>query len=187
MKTIDLSHLCFKKSAASELILIGSFSPKEIEKEILTRGKKKEEFAFTNLDFDGVEYFLALKGFRIIPENKRKSKSATSNAIYIAESADKMDGLLLQYLPPQSRTSCHYHKGKTEAYHLVEGTAAILKKFPGRLCNIWHPFDLEAAEPHIVFPFEKHKVETDKFSSLTLLEIIGDPKGLSMDDHHYGE
>ncbi len=106
------------------------------------------------------------------------AKSSGSKAIYYARSMVKMDGLLLQYLPPQTITSKHYHTAKIETYHNLEGRCLI---------EVDGEDILLEQSSHKIPPNVVHQVRTEDDASLTLLEIIGDPNGLSMDDHHYVE
>jgi len=121
-------------------------------------------------------YLIGHKNFYFYPPEKRSAKSSTSQAIYVARSADKKDGLLLQFLPPNSHTSKHYHKLKTETYHVLEGTAFL--EVDGQSIELRH-------SAHIVFPNKVHTVYTKEEPALTLLLIQNDPEGLSMSDHNY--
>lgn len=136
-----------------------------------------EEFPFL---LQGLHsYVVGHKGFYIYPENKRKAKSPGSDAIYLARSEDKMEGLLLQMLPPHSKTSRHYHKTKTETFHAME--EGFLVNANGKSSG-FPPSTFVTIEPNVV-----HQLYTDYKPALTLLLVEGDPKGLSMDDHNYIE
>lgn len=160
--------------------LIGSFESKRLPRVMeATKKERKEklEFKVIGIDLAGIPYFLALRDFHMYDKNNQKAKSPNSEAIYIARSENKMDGLLLQYLPPNSKTSRHYHKHKTENYHLIAGKAKIETSVGNQT--------LEHATTHTIKPEVTHQVVTEKEPSLILLEILGDPEGLSMNDHNY--
>ncbi|MFC1697794.1 cupin domain-containing protein [Nanoarchaeota archaeon] len=106
--------------------------------------------------------------------NPKRSKSDKSEAIYLARNREK--GLLLQYLPPHSHTSIHYHKIRTEIYHIIEGTCIL---------NIDGNDILLSQGKYEVKPNMVHQVKTNQNPALTLIKIIGDPKGISLDDHFY--
>jgi len=155
-----------------EICLIGSFSRRRIEQ---IMSIDKQGFENLAIDFGGIEYFLALRGFHIYNPPK-KATSPGSQAIYLARSEDKMEGLLLQYLPPYSVTSQHSHQSKKEAFHLLAGQATI--KTPSV------EFVLREGCTRLVEQ-GSHQLRTNLQPALTLLEIVGDPKGLSMEDHNY--
>lgn len=123
------------------------------------------------------EYFIGLgDGFHIYRPPK-KATSPGSEAIYWARSKDKKRGLLLQLLRPHSSTSQHYHRAKTESFHLIAGRAELVadkKVLP-----------LEDGNTQTIQPGVIHQVRTESRPALTMMEIIGDPEGLSMKDHHY--
>ncbi len=106
----------------------------------------------------------------------RKSRSAGSKAVYLAEKNDGERSLLLQYMPADSITSKHYHKITIEIFHNLGGTCIVYRNgkelvLQGRSIEI--------------FPREIHQVKTRDSGALTLIEMIGNPNGLSMDDHFY--
>lgn len=108
--------------------------------------------------------------------SEQKSKSPGSKAIYFACNKKEMHGLLLQYMPSFSITSKHYHELTSETYHNLEGECILeIDGKPVKLKN----------STVTVQPYQVHQVRTKEQSALTLLSIHGDPKGLSMDDHHY--
>ncbi|RJO62298.1 hypothetical protein C4544_00430 [candidate division WS5 bacterium] len=130
----------------------------------------------TKIDLPEMNYYILSEDFHIY-NPFGSSNSSGSKAVYIARSADKFRGLLLQYLPPFSNTSNHYHKNKYEAYHCFAGNAKLL------IDAAEH--NLEIGKTVVVKPNQVHSVITDSDPCLTLLEITGDPKGLSMLDHNY--
>ena len=115
--------------------------------------------------------------YRNLDFTKSRKPSKGSNAIYLAEREEKKGGLLLQYLPPTSKTSRHYHKLTTERFHNLEGRCFI---------------DISGTEvvlkqsSCIVYPKMIHQVRTGELPALTVLEITGNSRGLSdMSDHYY--
>ncbi len=160
--------------------LIGSFEEKRLPRVMeatVKERKEKDNFTILEIDLADIPYFVALRDFEIYNKEKQKARSPNSQSVYLAISKNKMDGLLLQYLPPHSATSLHYHQFKTEAYHIIVGKATLM--------NHGKEIILERAKSELVYPHSVHQVITHDEPSLILLEIIGDPKGLSMDDHIY--
>lgn len=130
------------------------------------------------IDFNGTPCVIFYSEDLYFYPELRLANSPKSNARYYARSKNKMDGLLLQYLPPHSNTSKHYHEEKIEIYHNLEGICLIES---GHNKILLERCSYKVGKKII------HQVTTDETSSLTVLEIIGDPNGLSMDDHHYVE
>ena len=153
--------------------LIGSFDLGTIQ------GLVKTEPGFTTIsvDLNETKYYLALRGFHIY-QPMRKAHSAGSQAIYLGRSEDKREGLLLQYLPPESHTSRHKHEIRTEAYHSIAGEITLLTD-RGNLF-------MQPGATQVIQPNTFHQVQTNKQAAVTLLEIVNDPEGLSMGDHIYG-
>jgi len=157
--------------------LLGSFYSNKLEEVC----DEKKDFKCIGVDFGGFRYFLALKGFCVfekpIKSKSAKFKSSKSDALYIAESKDRKEGLLLQYLPIMGKTSKHCHKGKDEAFHLIEGQVEIVTPRKN--------FYFAEKNTEIIKKGVIHQLCARKSPALILLEIVGDPKGLSMDDHTY--
>ena len=118
----------------------------------------------------------------------RNALSTGSGAKYLARKKTETGGLLLQYLPPKSVTSKHYHEFRTEIFHNLEGKCTLefskinLEKSKGtpevkrkNLVNSTYE-----VEPKIV-----HQVKTADSAALTLLEMIG--KNTGMEDHIYAD
>jgi len=125
---------------------------------------------------------LATKGWHIYDPLKT-SNSKGSAAIYLARSEDKMNGLLLQYLPPHSRTSAHYHTVQTETYYLLLGKASI--ETPGATIVLNVPGRSQATIKPGTQSAATHSVITKDLPSLMVIQLVNCPGGLSMDDHHY--
>jgi len=138
---------------------------------------KRIDQSFEIVDFHGIPCCVMHRDLYFY-DPPLSAKSPGSKAVYYARSRVKINGLLLQHLPPQTITSRHYHEAKTETYYNLEGRCLIEVDGEDILldkCSYEIP-------PNVV-----HQVRTEDCASLTLLEIIGDPEGLSMDDHHYVE
>lgn len=156
-----------------EVEVIWSLNKAELHKKISDSGK---DFSMTDVDFGGVYYHLALRGFTVF-RSPVPARSAGSGALYIARRVVNMGGFLVQFLPPDSATSCHYHNLTNETYHLIAGKATIVAD--GKEVR------LKQGETHEIRPKTIHQVRTKVQSSIILIEIVGNPNGLSMDDHVY--
>ena len=111
----------------------------------------------------------------------RSSNSIKSQAKYLAY---HNDGLLLQYIPPNSGTSLHYHNRTVEHYFCLEGKCTLqlgTKENPLQK-NIF----LEK-NTFTVLPGEVHRVITDNTPVINFLIMQGCPKNLKMSDHFYVE
>lgn len=141
---------------------------------------KRDSVSKIVVDFDGDSIPIALRGFHIYDPPKT-SNSKSSNAIYYARSENKKDGLLLQYLSPNSSTSGHYHKIQTEAYFLLAGEAVI--KTACAEIFLKEPGISQA----VILPNENscHPLITSGKPAITLMQIKNCPGGLSMKDHYY--
>ncbi len=113
----------------------------------------------------GQEHLL-VKGFKVY-HPPIKSVSWGSKAVYLASFEDNDATLLVQFLPPWSTTSCHYHLPPAkEAYYLLAGKGYL--EIPGYLT-----YCLEKGSRAVVKPYEVHRYFTREMPALTLLEIIG--------------
>jgi mannose-6-phosphate isomerase-like protein (cupin superfamily) len=139
-------------------------------------GGKKNDYIFTEVIMVDRTIFLALRGFKIFSK-PRDARSDGSSAVYLASSIDKNDGFLLQYLPPHSQTSKHYHNFRKEAYHIFAGKATIVADDKKLV--------LENGNSQVTGPSVIHQIYTEKESSLILLEMIDEKPGLGMSDHIY--
>lgn len=111
-------------------------------------------------------------------KNIQLSCSNTSNAMYLGQSTDPLDGLVLQYMPPNSCTSRHYHKMRTEVYHSLAGK-----------CLLYADDEISRVNGNskIIPPDTVHQLWTGSSPSIILLEMQDDQKGISLDDHFYVE
>lgn len=154
--------------------LVGCKDRKTVER---VAEQKGGEFEIIYVDREGIQYFLALRGFTIFPYPGR-SGSPGSKALYLAQSRDPMEGLLVQLLPAHSVTSKHFHDDPVrEAYYTLVGSA-IVATSKGEI-----PIDPDRS--YVVTPYMWHQVQTGSVSSLTLLEIAGSPTGLIGLKHNY--
>jgi mannose-6-phosphate isomerase-like protein (cupin superfamily) len=120
---------------------------------------------------------LALRGFKVM-NPPRVAKSHGSNAVYLASGVNKSDGLLLQYLPPHSTTSVHYHAETSERFHLLAGNAVVSTPWGVE-------FDFASRRTITVDPFTVHQLRTREEDSLILLEMVFTSAGVGMSDHFY--
>lgn len=123
--------------------------------------------------------YIGVRGFKVM-KPPRPAKSHGSNAIYLASGIDKRDGLLLQYLPPHSTTSLHYHAATSEVFHLLAGSAMISTPWNENL-------DFAKRRSVTIKPFTVHQVRTESQDSLILLEMIFGSDIVGMNDHFYAD
>lgn len=132
---------------------------------------------FQRLDFpfgEG-EVTILSRGFHFFPKPK-PSLSATSGALYLGRSIEKARGWLLQLLPPDVRTSRHYHECKEERFINLAGSCVL--GLGDR--------EIDATSLDIVVkPLRVHYLRTSAQPALNVLIITGHPDPLSLADHHY--
>lgn len=87
---------------------------------------------------------------------------------------DDETGLLLQFIPPNSRTSYHYHKITREEHHNILGKH--------RLYSSNGEITLKGSSI-ILDPYNWHQILTLSNSSINT--ILMDPPGLGKSDHFY--
>jgi len=157
-------HACYPQSTM--IRLYGSFSSEALQQSI-----NEERHSLELVDVppdDGVEYFLALGGFTIHKPFKESDNSNNSDALYLAECDGEKDKWLLQYLPPNSMTSCHHHDGNIkEIFYSIAGKAML--RVPEKDLLLFGN-----GETHIVEPEITHEIHTGPRSALTLIHISGD-------------
>jgi len=154
-----------------EIELLTAIDPDDKDKLVL----KNTQLPLKVVDLDGRQCYIVHHSLYFYDEIQQ-AKSPTSQGRYIARSEDKSNGWLLQYLPPFSHTSKHYHGLKKEKYHGLEGECSL--EIDGKKVKL-------KGNVVTVQPGQIHQVKTTQQFALTLLIIQGDPKGLSMDDHNY--
>lgn len=119
---------------------------------------------------------LAHRGTLHVYDEPKRSLSTSSGAVYLARSADKDLGWLLQLLPPWAHTSRHHHALKTERFINLAGSC---------LMGVGEKEVVAVRSDQIVEPETSHYLRTLAEPALNLLIISGHPDPLSMDDHHY--
>ncbi len=120
---------------------------------------KKEEFKF-----NGTLYVIFFSSRLIYtPE---ESHSPGSKAIYLARGAgeDCREGFLIQFLPPYSVTSRHFHRREEETYYNLEGTCFLSVGEKEIILN---------QSTYSVKPLQIHQLRTEKWPALNLLWIKG--------------
>ena len=136
---------------------------------------KNLDLKFDSIDFNGTPCCVVHRNLKFYSEPK-KALSPGSNAKYIAHVEDRFVGLLLQYLPPKSATSKHYHKKRIEDFHNLEGKCVV--ECNDRQVLLAHG-DTSSTRVH---SFDIHQVKTTDSPALTLLEMLG---STDMKDHYY--
>lgn len=58
-------------------------------------------------------------------KSPKKSSTKSSNSLYLAYKEERNNYWLLQYLPPFSKTSNHYHKNIIEKHEVIAGECFI--------------------------------------------------------------
>jgi quercetin dioxygenase-like cupin family protein len=130
---------------------------------------------YRRFDFNGNPCCFIYKGDEF-DVSQRPSNSKGSQAIYLARKDNGNESYLLQLLPPYAVTSRHYHKITTENFHNLEGSCNIVIDGTNNQLN---------RGTMQVLPRQVHQVKTVESESLNLIEMLGNPRGLSMDDHFY--
>jgi len=122
---------------------------------------------------------MALLGFNVF-EGERHSRSAGSQAVYLAQSSDRTKGWLVQHLPAWARTSWHLHTKKTElvvnlAGSCFRGQGVETETVPVVGCS------------YLVLPTQWHFLCTEDSPAINLL-MIADHDGedpLNTTDYTY--
>ena len=120
---------------------------------------------------------LNLQGFKI-PDAPKAAKSKGSQALYLASAKGNGSTLLLQYLPPNAKTSLHYHAHTRETFHVLEGSAKLFTPW-----GIEVP--LEKGDSVTNNEFVPHQVVTHESAAIILIEMITQESGVGMQDHFY--
>ncbi|MBU0907673.1 MAG: hypothetical protein KKD18_00070 [Nanoarchaeota archaeon] len=95
-------------------------------------------------------------------DKPRRSSSKESNSVYFGWNRQKDKTTALQYLPPNSKTSKHFHKKLEEEYHVLAGKCTVLKG--NKQIKLTKKLRIRKKEPH--------QLKTGKEGCLMLLEII---------------
>jgi len=139
------------------------------------RDIQRAGFPHTQISFAGEPCYIVCNGLRL-HARPRVSNSSGSEAIYLGEWDNGEHSYLLQQMPPNAVTSRHYHGITTERFHNLSGQCFI---------EVHGTHKVLSGETLQVDPFKIHQVRTGAQPSLNLIEMLGNPNGLSMDDHHY--
>ncbi len=114
----------------------------------------------------------------LVYREPRTSASATSAALYLAESRDQRLGWLLQLLPAKLSTSWHHHERRHEVVFNLAGSCR-LGVDPSKA-------EQSITRRHVVLPpGTKHYLVAGLTAAINLLVITGHPEPLSWQDHHY--
>ena len=142
----------------------------------MLKNVRKSGLPYQIFDFFGEPIYIICNGLNL--DVPRKSSSLGSQAIYLIRKDAGIHSHLLQLMPPRSVTSRHYHRITTEYFHNLRGECTIEVNGEDRIisgCILQ------------VNKFETHQVKTGDRASLNLIEMIGNPAGLSMNDHYYSQ
>jgi|GEM_PF-2133472 len=162
-----------------DIEIVSSFSKQQLDAMCHSmNGKLPDEWQKISFKFGALEYFVAVRGMQLYQDPlASRSASKGSQAVYYGTRTTAKCTYLLQYLPPHSSTSRHYHEGVREFFHILEGAALIY--IGGRM------YTTESSNTVMVPPGLTHCVTTEDMPSLTLLVMDGQTSGFSCDDHHY--
>ena len=119
----------------------------------------------------------------LFSEDERGSRSSDqgSAAIYLAWREYNGSSMLLQVLPPHSRTSCHYHRDTEEVFQCLAGTCTVgtcSRTADSRGTKVLHP-----GMPYTVPANTIHQMWTDDAPAVNFLDMRGLPRATKMDDH----
>jgi len=150
------------------------------------RGFVSNGLSAAPVSFNGGVYGLIHNGF-MFPEKPEVSHSRDrvtgtllSHALYIAKKFPRQGlAFVLQYLPPYSHTSRHYHRETTEIYHSLAGSCTVFRN--------GSPTALSGAQSLPIYTEVIHQARTTSQPSLMLLEIRGAGNPLEGDHHHVAQ
>lgn len=168
-----------KAAVYQDLELVSSFNERKVEEQCrMLNGNHPDDWQHITLQFNGCEYFVAARGIELFqkPRQSRSSQKG-SRALYFGVTQNSKRSYLLQYLPPYSPTSSHYHNGIQESFFVIEGS--VLISIGGRTYTAL-PTNALTTPCKVA-----HSLLTEELPSLTLILMDGSDKGFSSDDHHY--
>jgi len=161
----------FRGPGLAELQIASAVMPNDEFREMATAAG----LSVVERRLDDVTYAIAHREDLIFYEEPMRSRSEDSGAIYLAERDDGVRSLWLQYLPPFTLTSRHFHRLTEEEFHGLEGRC-VIEASNGNIvlenCSV------------LIRPGTIHQLRTEETPSLALLEMRN-PQGLNMDDHFY--
>ena len=128
---------------------------------------------------DGANYVVYYSKGMTFRDPPTSSGSPNSSAIYFI--FDDKTGLLLQLIPPNSKTSCNYHKKGSERFYSLLGDCDICscngKKDSHNIHNLnGNTFTVESNHYHQLSTLSK-----------SAINIVLMPPGSGMSDHHYSK
>lgn len=167
-------------------IAIGSFDEQQVVQAMLQKTIEMMTNLGSQILFEKIKieiwerpYWLALQvgpqQFTIFDSPlESRSKGNGSNAVYYAASGKW--GLLIQYIPPNSRTSAHDHlkSGWIETNHPLAGRAKLYT-YENRQQQVTHHLTIANPISPVIEPCVLHQICTENQSLLNIIEIIGDP------------
>ncbi|HDZ54545.1 MAG TPA: hypothetical protein ENI19_02190 [Candidatus Nealsonbacteria bacterium] len=160
-----------------EIRVAQAMSQKTIE--MMTNSGSQLLFKKIKIEIRERTYWLALQiepqGFIIFdPPLESRSKKQKSNAVYYA--ASEKWGLLVQYIPPDSRTSSHDHSKSRwiETNHPLIGGAKLCTSENRQQQLTYHLTMANPISP-VITPRVIHQISTDDQPLLNIIEITGDP------------
>lgn len=117
------------------------------------------------------------------------SPSPTSEARYHLQYSAPNCGILWQDLtcmPGQhyGQTSSHWHTEQYEQWLVLGGIGTLLTRQRDQLIDRWQTTPMRHGDRLTVLPNTEHQIRTTS-GLRTFLVMTGDPKGFSLDDHHY--
>lgn len=127
---------------------------------------------------DGIPYFLYHDRNIEILNPPRKGSEGSAAKYYIW---DNETGLLLQYIPTNSSTSCNFHTKGPEKFYNIEGDCRVC------VCRVNNHYEGDKTlrkESLTVSPYHSHKLHS---SSESVINIILMPPGVGTSDHNYPE
>jgi len=160
-------------NSLEEVLFASTFNhDQQLGDAVLKKGLHFRELLFGNKSLTVISLFKFYK-------NIKKAISPTSGAYYLLwheeEVENSKNGFLLQYLPPNSVTSKHYHKEQTEIFSLLEGKMILDTSESQSSLNV--------GDNYVVNPNVIHQLRTSHEPSLTVIEI----KNVNYKDHHLVE
>jgi len=123
------------------------------------------------LPVDGITHFLYLDRNIEFHDTPIPSGSPKSDARYYVW--DNKTGLLLQKIPPYSKTSCNFHRITDESFHNVGGEVYICLPEEEKLLN----------GSYHVTPNQCHRLYTSSEPAINI--ILTNPPGLGISDHYH--
>lgn len=152
----------------------------------LRNGLSVEHFVISP-DYQVVICHQGMEAFAPEERNSRSSHKK-SQAIYLLKGSSdaKNSSLLVHFLPPESRTSCHFHLKTTEDFFTLAGSCFIglIDLSVARAECQKHRLSVAHLR---VPPLHVHQMWTEKEPALSFLIMRGLAVPTDMSDHYYFE